>query len=345
MNKKKILITGSAGFIGFHAAKFLLSKNFKVYGIDNLDDYYDVRIKKQRLSILNKNNLFKFCKFNILNYNKLKLLFKKNKFTYVLHLAAQAGVRYSFINPKKYIDTNINGFFNVINLSNEYKIKHFVYASSSSVYGLHKNKVSKEADDVNHPTSLYGATKRSNELIAHTYSHLHDLRTSGLRFFTVYGQYGRPDMSIFKFFKNNITNKKNFIFNYGNHQRSFTYIDDVVSAIYKIIVKKNKKSKKKLTKLYPDENLKNNFNIINVGNDQVVKLSDVIQKIENITKKKFKNLLLPLQKGDVIGSKASSKKLKNNFDFKFKTNISSGLKLFYKWFLNYKEFNINLKSK
>jgi UDP-glucuronate 4-epimerase len=280
-----------------------------------------------------------------LNYNKLKLLFKKNKFTYVLHLAAQAGVRYSFINPKKYIDTNINGFFNVINLSNEYKIKHFLYASSSSVYGLHKNKVSKEADDVNHPTSLYGATKRSNELIAHTYSHLHDLRTSGLRFFTVYGQYGRPDMSIFKFFKNNITNKKNFIFNYGNHQRSFTYIDDVVSAIYKIIVKKNKKSKKKLTKLYPDENLKNNFNIINVGNDQVVKLSDVIQKIENITKKKFKNLFLPLQKGDVIGSKASSKKLKNNFDFKFKTNISSGLKLFYKWFLNYKEFNINLKSK
>ena len=280
-----------------------------------------------------------------MNYNKLKLLFKKNKFTYVLHLAAQAGVRYSFINPKKYIDTNINGFFNVINLSNEYKIKHFLYASSSSVYGLHKNKVSKEADDVNHPTSLYGATKRSNELIAHTYSHLHDLRTSGLRFFTVYGQYGRPDMSIFKFFKNNITNKKNFIFNYGNHQRSFTYIDDVVSAIYKIIVKKNKKSKKKLTKLYPDENLKNNFNIINVGNDQVVKLSDVIQKIENITKKKFKNLFLPLQKGDVIGSKASSKKLKNNFDFKFKTNISSGLKLFYKWFLNYKEFNINLKSK
>lgn len=344
MSKKKILITGSAGFIGFHTARFFLSKNFKVYGVDNLDDYYDVRIKKQRISILNKSNLFKFYKLDILNYNHLKKIFEKNKFTYVIHLAAQAGVRYSFTNPKKYIDTNIVGFFNVINLSNENQIKHFLYASSSSVYGLHKNKLSREIDDVNHPTSLYGATKRSNELLAHTYSHLHNLRTSGLRFFTVYGQYGRPDMSIFKFFKNNIVSKENFIFNYGKHQRSFTYVDDVVYAIYKITISKMVKSKKK-RKILSDESLKNNFTIVNIGNNKVVKLLDLIKKIEKITKKKFKNIFLPLQKGDVVGSKASSRKLEKNYNFTFKTNISKGLKLFYKWFLDHKDFNINLKSK
>ncbi len=344
MRRKKILLTGSAGFIGFHLCNFLLKKKFKIIGIDNYDNYYDVKIKRKRTSLLKSNKNFSFIKLNIEDKAKLEKLFKKEKFDYVIHLAAQAGVRYSFINPKKYIDTNITGFFNTIYLSEKFKIKHFLYASSSSVYGLHKNKYSSELDDVNHPSSLYGATKRSNELIAHTYSHLHKLKTTGLRFFTVYGDLGRPDMSIFKFFKNNLNNKVNMIYNYGNHYRSFTHVDDVTNAVFKILQKKE--NYKKLTKirLKPDSSLDNNFNIINIGNESVIKLLDIVKKIEKITGKSFKNKMLPLQKGDTIGSRASSKKLRKKFKFKFKKDINQGLKKFYKWFNTDRKFNSNLKS-
>lgn len=343
MKSKKVLVTGSAGFIGFHISKLLLDKKFKVVGIDNYDPYYDIKIKRKRNNILKKNSNFIFIKANIENQTKLKGIFAKYKFDYVIHLAAQAGVRYSFVNPKKYINTNINGFFNVINFSSEYKVKHFLYASSSSVYGLHKNNISKETDDVNHPSSLYGATKRSNELIAHTYSHLQNLRTTGLRFFTVYGEYGRPDMSIFKFFKNNLNNKKNYIFNYGNHFRSFTYSGDVAEAIRKIMI--SRIIKKKINTLKPDRNYKGNFSIINIGNEKIIKLKSLIKKIEKITKNKFNNCYLPLQKGDVVGSKALSKKLKKNYNFNFKTDMDDGLKLFFAWFIKNKKFNTRLISK
>ena len=344
MKHKKILITGSAGFIGFHLSNFLMEKNFKVIGIDNYDEYYDLKIKKKRTSILIKNKNFKFFKIDIENEKQLKKLFKSEKFSYVVHLAAQAGVRYSFINPKKYINTNIQGFFNIINLSNNFKIKHFLYASSSSVYGIHNNNYSSEFDDVDHPSSLYGATKRSNELFAHTYSHLHGLRTTGLRFFTVYGEIGRPDMSIFKFFKNNLTNKKNYIYNYGNHYRSFTYINDVVNAVYKLLIIKKKQKKIKISNLKPDVSLNNNFNLINIGNEKVIKLLDLVKKIEKITGKKFKNKFLPLQKGDTVGSRASSKKLRKSLNFKFKTNIDEGLKNFSDWFNKEKKLISKLKS-
>ena len=344
MGNKKILVTGSAGFIGFHLSKLLIEKNFKVIGIDNYDKYYDLKIKKKRTSILEKNRNFKFHKIDIENEKLLNKLFKREKFSYVVHLAAQAGVRYSFINPKKYIKTNINGFFNIINLSNNFKVNHFLYASSSSVYGIHNNNVSTEIDNVDHPSSLYGATKRSNELIAHTYSHLHGLRTTGLRFFTVYGEIGRPDMSIFKFFKNNLMNKKNYIYNYGNHYRSFTYVNDVVNAVYKILKSKNKHKKSKNLNLKPDVSLNNNFNLVNIGNEKVIKLLDLIKKIEKITGKKFKNKFLPLQRGDTIGSRASSKKLRKSLNFKFRTNIDEGLKNFSTWFNKEQKLISKLKS-
>jgi len=191
---------------------------------------------------------------------------------------------------------------------------------------------------------LYGATKRSNELFAHTYSHLHGLRTTGLRFFTVYGEIGRPDMSIFKFFKNNLTNKKNYIYNYGNHYRSFTYINDVVNAVYKLLIIKKKQKKIKISNLKPDVSLNNNFNLINIGNEKVIKLLDLVKKIEKITGKKFKNKFLPLQKGDTVGSRASSKKLRKSLNFKFKTNIDEGLKNFSDWFNKEKKLISKLKS-
>ena len=341
MKNKNILITGSAGFIGFHLSKFLLSKNFNIYGIDNYDKYYDTRIKKKRTSLLKQYSQFKFFNVNIENEIALSKLYKKYKFDYVVHLAAQAGVRYSFINPKKYIKTNIVGFFNIIELSNRYKVKHFLYASSSSVYGIHNNKRSSEQDAVNHPSSLYGATKRSNELIAHTYSHLYNLKTTGLRFFTVYGEWGRPDMSIFKFFKNNLNNYSNDVFNFGKHFRSFTHVDDVTAAILNLLSKDTKKNNQKLK---PDSNKNGKFNIINIGNEKTITLMDLIRKIEKITGNKFKNKFLPLQKGDVIGSCANSKKLKSQYKFKFSTNMDKGLVDFYKWIKKNIKFATNLKS-
>ena len=198
--KKKILITGSAGFIGFHLIKKLLIKNsYYIVGIDNLDNYYSIILKKKRNKILTKNKNFKFYKVDIKNNNKINNIFKKEKIDFVVHLAAQAGVRYSLVNPKKYIDTNINGFFNILDKSKNYKVKHFIYASSSSVYGLNKLQPFNENQKTDFPTSLYGATKKSNEILAHSYSYIYNLPCTGLRFFTVYGPYGRPDMSLFLF--------------------------------------------------------------------------------------------------------------------------------------------------
>ena len=231
----KILVTGSAGFIGFHLAKRLVEKKINVIGVDNINSYYDINLKK-RNSILTKNKFYKFNKLDISN-KKLENIFKKYKITHVVNLAAQAGVRYSLQEPYKYIQSNLLGFFNILDLSKKYKVKHLLYASTSSVYGINNKLPYKENNDTSHPLQLYAATKKSNELMAHSYSHLFNLPTTGLRFFTVYGPWGRPDMSLFKFTKCALENKPLQVFNFGNHSRDFTYVDDIVTMIEKFLIK------------------------------------------------------------------------------------------------------------
>ena len=245
----KILITGAAGFIGFHVSLKLLKSGKNVVGIDNLNNYYDPKLKISRLNILKKYKNFIFKKIDLVDRKNLNKIFQKNKIEKVVNLAAQAGVRYSLINPKSYIDTNIVGFFNVIDLSREYKVKHFIYASTSSVYGALQKMPFKETYTTDHPIQLYAATKKSNELIAHSYSHIYKLPTTGLRFFTVYGPWGRPDMALFKFTKNILSNKKIDVYNYGNHSRDFTYIEDIVQGILKSTNKIPKYKENLITKI------------------------------------------------------------------------------------------------
>ena len=303
---KSILITGTCGFIGFHMALKLLKKKITVIGIDNIDSYYDIKLKNSRLKILKKFKNFKFFKENILNKKKLETVFKKNKFKYICHLAAQAGVRYSISNPQKYIDTNISGFQNILDLSKKFKIKHLLYASSSSVYGINKQKMLDESKPTEHPISVYAATKKSNEMFAHVYSSLFNLPTTGLRFFTVYGSYGRPDMSLYKF-ANSIEKKKQiYLFNKGKMGRSFTYIDDVTDIVYKLI---NKIPKKRNIK-----NLKSNlsncpFRIVNVGNPEKHSLKNYVKIIEKNLAKKALVKLEKMQLGDVKETTASIRNL------------------------------------
>ena len=239
-----ILVTGAAGFIGFNLASNLLKKKYNVIGIDSFDSYYDVNLKKRRILKLKSYNNFKFYKIDITNKKKIDKLFSSNNIKYVINLAAQAGVRYSLLNPDSYIKNNIVGFHNILINSVKKKVRHFLYASTSSVYGMNKKIPFQEKDPVDHPIQLYAATKRSNELFAHAYSHLYNLPTTGLRFFTVYGPWGRPDMALFKFTKNIIAGKSIDVFNNGNHVRDFTYIDDIVHSIELLISKAPKKNKK-----------------------------------------------------------------------------------------------------
>ena len=232
--KKIQLVTGVAGFIGFSLALSLLKKKYKIIGIDNLNNYYDINLKKSRLKILKKFKNFEFIKIDLKQYKDLNKIFIKKKINIVYHLAAQAGVRYSIEAPRAYINSNIIGFFNVLELCKTHRIKHLIYASSSSVYGANKNFPFSESDNCTHPIQLYAATKLSNESMAHSYSALYKLPTSGVRFFTVYGPWGRPDQALFLFTKNILENKKINLFNYGNHTRDFTYIDDVIEGLIKI---------------------------------------------------------------------------------------------------------------
>ena len=241
MKNKNYLITGSAGFIGFHLSKKLLSEGFNVLGVDNLNNYYDQKIKQDRNNILKKYKNYRFNKIDIKDYKKLDRIFKKNSIHGVVNLAAQAGVRYSLKNPRSYIENNINGFFNILELSKKYRVKKFIYASTSSIYGLQKKFPLKENFNTDNPIQLYAATKKSNELMATSYSHLYKMDTIGLRFFTVYGPWGRPDMALFKFTKNIIKGKPIEVFNKGKHERDFTYVDDIVNGIFNII--NNKKSR------------------------------------------------------------------------------------------------------
>lgn len=334
--KKKILVTGALGFIGYHLTKRLLSEGYSVIGIDNINGYYDIQQKTDKLPLLGiedkspwpnqiyKSNIFDnflFSKIDITDRFQIEELFRKEKFTAIVNLAAQAGVQYSIQNPHTYIENNITGFINLIDASKTHNVQHFIYASSSSVYGNRDNVPFKETDNVDFPISLYAASKKANELIAHTYSHLHQLKTTGLRFFTVYGPWGRPDMAPFIFTKNILEGKKITVFNDGNLQRDFTYIDDIVDGIYKVI-RKNPKN----------ESI---YNIYNIGNSKPVNLMEFVKTIENKLKKKAIINYKPLRKGDVFKTYASTSKLRKDYDYSPQTDINQGISSFVDWFLDY----------
>ena len=333
-----ILVTGVAGFIGFHTAKKLLIKGNKVVGIDNINNYYDKKIKLDRLKILKKisGKNFKFFKKDISNYNDVEKIFKINSINYVINLAAQAGVRYSLKYPKTYLKSNIYGFFNIIEISRKYKIKRLIYASTSSVYGSNIEQPFSEKHTADHPIQFYAATKRSNELIAHAYSSLYKLETVGLRFFTVYGPWGRPDMALFKFVNNIIKNKAIEIFNYGNHSRDFTYIDDIVEGI--ILLTKSKKifniiNRKKKKNIPPDSS-NSLFKIFNIGSGKKTSLMKYINIIEKNLKIDAKKKYLPLQKGDIKSTLSNISSLKK-IGYKPKVNPEYGIRKFVKWYRDY----------
>lgn len=328
----KILVTGAAGFIGFHLSKLLLDQGFNVIGLDNINDYYDPDLKFDRLKILGiskekankyndicKKNEFKFIRLNLEDKENLLKLFLNEKIDIVCNLAAQAGVRYSLSNPDTYIQSNIVGFLNILECCRHYEIKHLIYASSSSVYGLNKKIPFSVSDNVDNPISLYAATKKSNELMAHTYSHLFNIPTTGLRFFTVYGPWGRPDMALFLFTKAIIEDESIDVYNYGKMQRDFTYIDDIVNGIYKII---NSEKRKK-------------YNIYNIGNNNTVELMDFITCIEKKLGKTAKKNMLPIQPGDVSKTWANLDKLVNDYNYKPSTKIKDGIDRFIDWYLEY----------
>ena len=329
------LVTGSAGFIGFHTCIKLLKQKKTVIGIDNLNDYYDINLKKKRNSILKKFKNYYFFKINICNKKSVNKVFRQNKIKIVIHLAAQAGVRYSIQHPEKYIETNIVGFFNIIDSAKNNHVKHFIFASSSSIYGNVEKFPLSESLSASHPAQIYAATKRSNELIAHSYSSLFNLPTTGLRFFTVYGPWGRPDMALAKFATNIAKNKEIEVFNYGNHSRDFSYIDDVVNIILKSISKVPKINKNWNKKKPNPKNSYCPYRIINVGGNNPIKLSRFIRLIENELKQKAKIKYLPLQKGDVIKTQASPIWCKKILGFIPKTKPSVGIKKFIKWFKEY----------
>jgi len=330
----KILVTGSAGFIGFHLCRKLILKGHTVVGLDSINNYYDTKIKLERLKILkkiSKNFIFKKCDMS--NFSLVKKIFKKYKFDQVVNLAAQAGVRYSIDNPKAYLDSNLVGFFNILDCSKQFKIKHLIYASTSSVYGNNSKLPFAEKNHADHPIQFYAATKRANELMAHSYSSLYNLPTTGLRFFTVYGPWGRPDMALFIFTKNILEEKKINLFNFGKHIRDFTYIDDIIEPILRLIKKPPKKNKKKLIK-DPSESSAP-FKIYNIGNNDPKKLMDFVNAIEKKLNKKAKINYKPLQKGDVYETFADINKLLKVTKYKSKTDINIGIGKFVDWFREY----------
>ena len=328
----KILVTGVAGFIGAALTLRLLERGDEVVGIDNLNDYYDINLKLARLETINHYDKFKFIKIDISDKTAMEALFETEYFDKVMHLAAQAGVRYSISNPHAYIDSNIIGFMNVLEGCRHNKIQHLAYASSSSVYGANTKMPFSVHDNVDHPVSLYAASKKANELMAHTYSHLYKLPTTGLRFFTVYGPWGRPDMSLCKFTQNILEGKPIDVFNYGNHRRDFTYIDDIVEGVIRVIdnpAQENTKwdgnSPDPGTSLAP-------YRIYNIGNNNPVSLLSFIETLEKCLGKKAKKNLLPLQPGDVPDTYADVSDLVSNFGYKPNTLLEIGVRNFVEWY-------------
>ena len=333
----KILVTGAAGFIGFHVSKKLIDLGFEVYGIDNLNAYYDVRLKLDRLKELGidtqselfmrqqevksgSNESFRFSQMDLVDEHRLDNLFLKEKFDAVINLAAQAGVRYSIENPKAYIQANVVGFMNILEACRSNQIKHLIYASSSSVYGNQQKVPFSEKDRVDHPISLYAATKKSNELMAHVYSHLYGLKTTGLRFFTVYGPWGRPDMAPFLFTKAILSETPIKVFNNGDLMRDFTYIEDIVKGIIEVLI---------------TDKIQENYNIYNIGNNTPVKLLDFIQAVELACNKKAQLDFYPMQDGDVYQTFADIEDLKAVTGYIPKVKINEGIQEFVNWYKAY----------
>lgn len=321
---KRILVTGAAGFIGFHLSKRILEEGGEVIGFDNLNDYYEVSLKESRLEILNKYEKFTFIKGNLADKDVVQNLFIKYKPGIIVNLAAQAGVRYSIENPDCYIESNIIGFYNILEACRHHKVEHLIYASSSSVYGNQKKTPFSTDDNVDHPISLYAATKKSNELMAFTYSHLYKFPSTGLRFFTVYGPYGRPDMAYFSFTKKIMNGETIKIFNNGDMYRDFTYVDDIVQGIMNMLLNPPK----------PDEN-GDCAKVYNIGNNNPEKLMYFIETLEKAIGKTAEKEFLPMQPGDVYQTYADVSDLQRDFDFKPSTSIEEGLNRFAKWYFEY----------
>ena len=327
-----VLITGAAGFIGSALSIRLLERGDKVTGVDNHNDYYDPRLKEARLArhINHKNYTHK--RLDIENIQEVEFLFKDNNFDGVVNLAAQAGVRYSIENPMAYIKTNIVGFGNILEGCRHNKIGHLVYASSSSVYGSNIEMPFSTHDNVDHPLSLYAASKKANELMAHTYSHLYNLPTTGLRFFTVYGPWGRPDMALFKFTKSILKGDKIQVFNFGKHRRDFTYIDDIVEGVVRVL---DKPAKSNLKNLQDPGSSKAPWRIYNIGNNSPVELMDYISALEDALGMKASKEFLPLQPGDVPDTYADVSDLVNEFGYKPSTPVKKGVQNFVDWYKDY----------
>jgi len=333
---QKILITGAAGFIGFHLSKYLLQTNeYKVIGIDNINNYYSTKLKEDRLEILKKYENFEFHKIDLIEKVRIDELFKKEKFDYVVNLAAQAGVRYSITNPYSYVDSNLIGFVNILEACRNNPVKHLLYASSSSVYGGNKIVPFSTDHNVDHPVSLYAATKKSNELMAHTYSHLYKIPTTGLRFFTVYGPWGRPDMAYFSFTKNIMDGKAIKVFNHGKMERDFTYIDDVVEGIYKLINKIPKENKEWDEEKDSISESFAPYKIYNIGNSSPVQLMEFINILEEKIGKEAKIIYMEMQPGDVLRTYADTSDLEKEINFKPSTKLADGLEKFVEWYKEY----------
>ena len=331
----KILVTGAAGFIGSALIIRLLERGDEVVGIDNLNDYYDVNLKLARLERLRDYKRFKFIKLEISDRTAVEELFVREKFQRVMHLAAQAGVRYSITNPHAYIDSNIIGFMNILEGCRYNAVEHLAYASSSSVYGANTNMPFSIHNNVDHPVSLYAASKKANELMAHTYSHLYKLPTTGLRFFTVYGPWGRPDMSLFMFTRNILEGKPIDVFNYGNHRRDFTYIDDIVEGVIRVI-DKTAQANASWASENPDPGTSlAPYRVYNIGNNNPVNLLAFIETLEKCLGKEAKKNLLPLQPGDVPDTYADVSDLVNDLGYKPGTLLETGIRNFVEWYKNF----------
>lgn len=331
----KVLVTGAAGFIGFHTARALLDRDDEVVGFDNLNDYYDVTLKEARVAELAPRNRFTFVKGDLADKSAVEALFAEYKPERVVHLGAQAGVRYSISHPDTYISSNLVGFANILEACRHGKLEHLVYASSSSVYGANTRTPFSVHDNVDHPLSLYAATKKSNELMAHVYAHLYGLPVTGLRFFTVYGPWGRPDMALFKFLKNILSDKPIDVFNHGNHARDFTYIDDVVEAMLRV-VDRPPKSNPAWSGDNPDPGTSSApYRLYNIGNHSPVSLMDFIGSIEKAVGREAKKNLLPMQPGDVLETYADVTDLVADMAFEPKTPIDEGIRRFTKWYRDF----------
>jgi UDP-glucuronate 4-epimerase len=332
---KNILVTGAAGFIGFHLSKRLLKDGYNVYGVDIINDYYDIQIKHDRLKQLTENDHFKFFKTDLADQENLNKIFTENSIDAVVNLAAQAGVRYSLINPQAYVNSNLVGFVNILECCRHNKVKHLVFASSSSVYGANTKMPFSVHHNVDHPVSLYAASKKANELMAHTYSHLFDLPCTGLRFFTVYGPWGRPDMALFLFTKAILEGKPIQVFNHGKMQRDFTYVDDIVEGVVRVMENVPVPNPEWSSDNPDPATSYKKYKIYNIGNNSPVQLSDFIEEIEKALGRKATKEYMDMQPGDVPATYADIDDLIKDVGFKPATPLSQGIQKFIDWYKEY----------